>query len=82
MLNYCIKDLWPQSVLQPLLSAFRNLDSFVTWGSSTTNRGAGMMPRITPQYVSWPANQANMALIPESSSAPRLSGVPLNIGNN
>lgn len=82
MLNYCIKDVWPQSVLQPLLSAFRNLDSFVPWGSAPSYRGAGMMPRITPKYVSWPDVQASMALIPGSSSAPRLSGVPLDIGNN
>jgi hypothetical protein len=82
MLNYCIKDVWPQSVLQPFLGAFRSLDSFVPWGSATPNRGAGMMPRITPQYVSWPDLQANVALIHGSSPAPRLSGVSLYIGNN
>jgi hypothetical protein len=82
MLNYCIKDVWPQSVLQPFLGAFRNLDSFVPWGSATPNRGAGMMPRITSKYVSWPANQVNMAVTPGSSYAPRLGGVPLGMGNN
>lgn len=82
MLNYCVKDMWPQKVLQPFLDAFRNLDSFVTWGSSTSNRGANMMPRITPRYVGWPANQGNMAVIAGRSYAPRFSGVLLNMGNN
>jgi hypothetical protein len=48
ILDYCIKNLWPQSVLQPFLAAFRNLDSFVTWGSSASNGGAGRRPSFTP----------------------------------
>jgi hypothetical protein len=58
MLDFCIKNVWPQSVLGPFLDAFRNLDSFVTWGSSTSNHGAGMMPKTTPRYVGRPATQA------------------------
>jgi len=34
MLNFCIKNIWPQNVLHPFLDAFRNLDSFVTWGNN------------------------------------------------
>jgi hypothetical protein len=60
ILDYCIKNIWPQSVLYPFLDAFRNLDSFAAWGGSTSNRGAGMIPRITPRHVGWPANQAYM----------------------
>jgi hypothetical protein len=82
MLNYCIKDVWPQSVLRPFLSAFRNLDSFVTWGSSTPNRGAGTMPRITPRYVVRPANRASVAVIPGASYAPQLGGVLPAMGQN
>jgi hypothetical protein len=82
MLNYCIKEIWPESVLQPFLSAFRNLDSYVAWGSSIPNRGADMMPRITPRDVAWPAIEANMAVIPGRSYAPQPGGVLPNIGRN
>jgi hypothetical protein len=58
ILEHCIKNIWPQKVLGPFLDAFRNLDSFVTWGSSTSNGGAGRMPRIPPSYAGWPASQA------------------------
>jgi hypothetical protein len=43
ILDYCIKHLWPQSVLQPFLAAFRNLDSSVTWGSSVSYSRVGRM---------------------------------------
>lgn len=43
ILDYCIKNLWPQSVLQPFLAAFRNLDSSVTWGGSVSNGRVGRM---------------------------------------
>jgi hypothetical protein len=82
MLNYCIKDVWPQSVLQPFLGAFRNLDSFVPWGDATPNRGAGKMPAIAPRYVGWPANQAQMAVMPGRGHAPQLSGILPYVGNN